>query len=102
MGDCLLDLLALRRDIELAQARARTRGITRTERAQWIEYSDLLESALDIRIRLSSRDAASHERALEGVATTMCRQYTRTDPSFASLLAEARQTEMPAAATASI
>lgn len=84
-GDGCLDLIALRQEIERAQAVGEAAGVSATDRREWREYRDGLEVALDARLKLLSRAAESHDRAISGKATELCREYEHGDPSFGQL-----------------
>ncbi len=81
-----IDLKTLRQDVERAQAKARDANLPLADRRRWLRYSDLVESALDIRIELLQRSAVSHESAISGNRTTLCGSYECNDPSCRELL----------------
>lgn len=93
----LLDLRALRHEIEEAEAMAEcTSGVLRR---QWTQYRDTLETALDVRLNILARDVRSHEQAISGQRTALCGRYDCTDPSCAELICLAR-TRQPQTKTA--
>ena len=91
VGDGLLDLRTLRREIEEAETLAEDTKQTLSVRKLWRNYRDHLECALDARIDLLQRSVESHERAIAGRTTTMCRQYEACDPSCKELSCMAAQ-----------
>lgn len=42
-------------------------------------------SAIDARLAILQRDVETHELALAGMQTTMCRNYRRSDPTCSAL-----------------
>jgi len=58
---------------------------------QWNELHAVLERAGTIRLDILAADVASHEEAITGQTTALCRVYTRTDPSFGALMAQAKE-----------
>ena len=87
VSDGLLDLRALRLEIEEAEELAEQTGTPTAERRRWREYRDLLERALDVRIDLLDRSAISHDRAIGQTPTALCRKYEPHDPSHRELMA---------------
>jgi len=87
VSDGLLDLRALRLEIEEAEELAEAPGTPTAERRRWREYRDLLERALDVRIDLLDRSAISHDRAVGQTPTALCRKYEAHDPSHRELMA---------------
>ena len=87
----LLDLRALRQEIEKAEAIAEDVSQSLPVRRKWRSYRDLLEEALDVRIELMQRSTESHERAISGRRMPMCRQYDVCDPSHRELCAMAQK-----------
>ncbi len=85
VGDGLLDLRTLRREIEEAESLAEDTTQTLAVKRHWRAYRDHLECALDARIDLLQHSCESHERAISGKASTMCRQYEVCDPSCTEL-----------------
>lgn len=100
VGEGLLDLRALRQEIETAEGLGERREVGAGERRRWVEYRDLLESALDVRIDLLGQSAQSHERAISGQRSSLCGVYECSEPSCSELrcLAAARRAEKAAAA----
>ena len=87
----LLDLRALRQEIEKAEAIAEDVSQSLPVRRKWRSYRDLLEEALDVRIELMQRSTESHERAISGRAMPTCRDYERCDPCVRVLHAMATE-----------
>lgn len=76
------DMRWLRAKTEEAQANARDRTLTRWERQQWLELSDLFERMLDLRLAMAQRQNQSHDKIVSRNPCGMCRQYTRVDTSM--------------------
>lgn len=91
VGHALLDLRALRLEIEEAQALARDPAIPRGERQRWLDYSDRLEGALDVRIDLLDRTTQSHDKAIAAHPGPLCRAYCGLDATKRALLDMASQ-----------
>ncbi len=91
IDDGLLDLRALRMEIEKAESIADDATQPITVRRRWRTYRDHLECALDVRIELLQHSADSHERAITGRATATCRDYERCDPCIRVLHAMAAE-----------
>lgn len=87
VSDGLLDLRALRLEIEEAESLAELATTPPSERRRWREYRDHLERALDVRIDLLDRTAMSHDRAIGQTPTELCRRYEAHDPSHRELMA---------------
>ena len=91
ISDGLLDLRALRNEIEEAEGLSESASQPIAARRQWRAYRDHLECALDVRIELLQRSTESHERAISGQVMPMCRQYEACDPSHRELCAIAQK-----------
>ena len=85
VGHGLMDLRAIRLEIEEAETVAEGAGTPTAERKRWRNYRDHLERALDVRIELLDRAAQSHDRIISKAPTAFCRAYEPNDPSVAEL-----------------
>jgi hypothetical protein len=84
VGNGLLDLVALRHEEERLQV-IEEQGATLSVRRAAKLARNSLEDYLDARINLMQREAESHEKAIRGHETEMCRRYEAQNPSVNDL-----------------
>lgn len=91
MDDVLGDLRAFRQEVEQAEAIADDPRQSPSVRRKWREYRDLMQTVIDVRIGLGEGTVRSHERAISGCASTLCRSYEVCNPSVTELQCAARR-----------
>lgn len=85
VSDILADLASFRHEIEQAEAIADDPRQTPVIRRKWRDYRNLMQNVIDVRIELGQITVLSHDKAIRGCATTICRQYETCERSIDEL-----------------